>query len=149
VEVAATPTPAPGVVPVSGIPPVLVARDGIVARGVGVAAGVFVGATIAVAVRAEENVATAKVWICSTLKAEVAVASGEFPAPHEASRRAPSARKICNFTNLFLNIHTPFDKCRNKLKSFLSVRDDFFKGFIFEGLRHKRRYFTRFCRVSG
>jgi hypothetical protein len=88
---------------------VLVARGGIVTAATGVEIGVFVGATIAVKVSADENVATAYVWICST--PIVGVASGTLP-PHETSKIAPSAKKICTFINLFLSIHTPFEESR-------------------------------------
>jgi hypothetical protein len=107
--------------PVTGTAPVLVVNVVTGVAGVCVGAGVLVGATIAVIVRAEEKVATAKVWIWLTLKADVGVTSGAFPAPHEASRRAPSASRTCTFINCLLIIHTPFNRCRNKLRILFGI----------------------------
>jgi hypothetical protein len=99
--------------PVTGTAPVLVANVVMGVAGGCVGAGVLVGAAMAVIVRAEEKVATAKVWIWFTVS--VGVASGAFPDPHEVSRIAASARRICTFINRVLSIHTPFNMYRNKL----------------------------------
>jgi hypothetical protein len=93
-------------------------------------------------VSAEEKVATANVWICSTLIV-VGVTSGVFPPPHEASRMAPSARRVCTFINLALSIHTPFNMYRSKIRIFFGilVEGTRFTMTLLEA-RHKRRYFT-------
>jgi hypothetical protein len=75
-----------------------------------VGTGVFDGAAIAVPVMAAENVPTA--CVCNWLTSIVAVASGTFPPPQEASKIAVTASRIGTFINSFLSIYTPFQKSR-------------------------------------
>jgi hypothetical protein len=106
-----------------------------VGGGVLVTVGVLEGAAIAVRVRDEENVDTASVWICGTLR--VGVASGAFPAPHEAIRIAPIAMMSCTFINRVLSILTPFHTRRYfTWKSIFvqQVSDKYPTNFLFTGM---------------
>jgi hypothetical protein len=101
---------ATGAVP--SAPPLATVANGVnVGMGVTVGAGVFVGAAKAVAVKSDENVATASVRIWSGRAVRVACNSAGIP-PHALSNKAPIIN-ICTPTiNRNLSILSPFHKRR-------------------------------------